>query len=353
MIKMANAQEKPEQSRHISLVTGATCALGVAVVKKLVARGDEVRAIIRDSPETNPEWKYLPSGVKPYVANLADVNGENSSVLQDACRDVDEIFHFASISQSRSNKFSQVVQINVLGTENLMSAYLEANKDSTKPLHIIYSSSTAVYGYKRGLDPITEASKTAPANPYGESKLLGEQVIRMLAQTNAKVHYTILRIGVIYGPGYAHNFNHMFKNLATGDGKVVGKGTNHLTLIHIDDVVDAIMLCSQKGGDNQIFNLTDGIDYTQKQLLEKAAGFLKIQMPKEGAADMLVKLLGANRDLNKSQFQFITSDRIVNIDKIQKATGFKPKRSIDVEGKLLVDEFLKRHKIVGEQQVKT
>ena len=93
------------QNRRISLVTGATSTLGVEVVKRLVTRGDEVRVIIRQRPEHNPEWKRLPPGVKPYVADLSTPAADSVKALQEACAGVNNIFHFASANRPTTRKF--------------------------------------------------------------------------------------------------------------------------------------------------------------------------------------------------------------------------------------------------------
>ena len=47
-------ERKTHSHRHISLVTGATSTLGIEAVRRLVARGDEVRVVIRQQPEHDP-----------------------------------------------------------------------------------------------------------------------------------------------------------------------------------------------------------------------------------------------------------------------------------------------------------
>ena len=108
-------------------------------------------------------------------------------------------------------------------------------------MHILYSSSTAVYGYNRAGETLTEESKTAPVTPYGESKLMGEHVIKAFASANKRVRYTIFRIGIIYGEGYDMGFNRVFRMLREGRMKVIGDGSNHLCMINVSDAADAMI----------------------------------------------------------------------------------------------------------------
>jgi len=217
---------------------------------------------------------------------------------------------------------------------------------------VIYSSSTAVYGYQRGGEVITEESKPLPANHYGESKLMGEQVIKAFAAANDRIKYTILRIAVIYGPGYSSPFDRVFDMLMQGKMRTIGSGDNRLSLVHLDDVVDAIMDCSEsKKSQNKLYNLSDGERYTQKGLLAKAAKMLGTEYPKAGTDNVFTKLLAVGGSFNKSQMQFLTSDRIICTAKIRGELGIVPKRSIDVEGKAMADEFMKQHRMTVRGKV--
>ncbi len=340
--------EAKTHSRHVSLVTGATSSLGIEVVRRLVKRGDEVRVIIRQQPEHSSEWKRLPPGVKPYVADLSVQSPEASKVLREACTGVDQIFHFASANRPTTRKFSKYVEINVIGTESLLRAFIEANPGESQ-VHVLYSSSTAVYGYNRVGETLTEDSRTAPVTPYGESKLMGEHVIKAFATANKRVKFTIFRIGIIYGDGYDDAFNKVFRMLKEGRMKVIGDGSNHLCLINANDAADAILMCSENPkSDNKIYNLTDGVKYTQKELIHLASKLLGVGIPKGSISRLLVKMMTVGRSFDDAQLQFLLSDRIVSIDRLKSDLGFKPKCSIEVEGKNMVAAFLKSH---GEHQI--
>lgn len=334
-------QRKTHSRGHVSLVTGATSSLGVEVVRRLVARGDEVRVIIRQHPEHNPEWKRLPSGAKPYVADMSVPAGETGRALREACTGVDQIFHFASADRVKTSKFSKFVEINVIGTENLLRAFIEANPGESE-VHIIYSSSSAVYGYSRPGETLTEESKTAPVTPYGESKLMGEHVIKAFAAANKRVRYTILRIGIMYGEGYDMGFNRVFRMLSEGRMRVIGDGSNHLCLINARDAADAMILCSEeKKSLNKTYNLTDGVKYTQKELIGLAAKFLGAPAPKAKINKFLVRMMTLGRSFDDSELQFLLSDRVMSIDRIKSELGFRPRSRIDVEGKQMVNTYLK------------
>ena len=77
-------------------------------------------------------------------------------------------------------------EINVVGTLRLMEAAVLSGVTQ-----LIYSSTAAVYGTAPER-PITEEDNTDPANPYGESKLAAEWIVRRMAEANGMT-WTALR----------------------------------------------------------------------------------------------------------------------------------------------------------------
>jgi len=244
-VDMMPRKNRMDGKGKIVLVTGATSGMGRLLVKRLLESGYEVRVILRKSPSEHPEWMDLPKGVRVYVADIALTDRETVKELERASKDVSILFHLAAVTYNyRSNYGERVntnvmIETNVVGTENILQAYSEANK--TGRLRLLFASSTAVYGSKRAGETLTEESDPSPNNSYGESKYMAEQVIKAFASANPRLKYTIMRIGVIYGKGYERNFMKVFKLLKEGRLVYVGKGNNHLPLVNVQDVVDGFI----------------------------------------------------------------------------------------------------------------
>ncbi len=337
------------KENKVALVTGATSGLGIALVNRLSIEGWEIRAVIRSKPEDNPEWRKLPLGVKPYVCDLALSDDATIKSMREACKGVNTIFHFASVPQTGRHKLDSYINTNVIGTENLLRAWIDANKEEQRFVHIIYASSTAVYGHHRKGEIVTEESMTKPDGAYGESKLMTEQVIEAFAEANKQLSYTIFRMSVIYGHGYEYSFNLVFKMLKEGRMKILGNGKNHLTLIGVDDIVDAILIALQKQqGVNNIFNITDGSTYTQSELIGIAAKMLKVPTPTSKISALVVKIMAKARGIDQAQIRFLLSDRIVSIDKARRELGFAPKHTIEGDGAIMVKEFERNYRGISE-----
>lgn len=337
------------RENKVALVTGATSGLGIALVNRLSLEGWEIRAVIRNKPEDNPEWRKLPLGVKPYVCDLSLSDDATIKSLREACKGVNAIFHFASVPQMGRHKLDSYINTNVIGTENILRAWVDSNKEDSNSVHVIYASSTAVYGHHRKSEILTEESVTKPDGPYGESKLMTEQVIAAFADANKRVSYTIFRMSVIYGPGYEYSFNLIFKMLKEGKMKILGDGKNHLTLISVDDIVDVVMISLQKQqGINNIFNITDGSTHTQSELMGMAAKMLNVPPPSSKVNAFVVKIMAKAKGIDQAQIRFLLSNRIISIDKAHKELGFAPKHTIDGDGAIMAKEFERSYRGISE-----
>lgn len=347
---MPKTTEQKRASREAVLVTGATSGMGRLLVQRLLDGKYEVRVILRKNPNENPEWRALPGGVKVYVTDISSTSEQSRKVMLDACKGVSTVFHLAAATRNYRGIYGSkekidtnlMINTNVIGTENILQAFADANPEGK--LRFIYSSSVTVYGYKRTGETLNEESEPKPHSAYSESKYMAEQVIKAFAAANKRIEYTILRIGVMYGNGYDESFMHIFRLIKERKLRLVGGGNNHLTLINVEDVVKMLMKAMESGkSTNKIYNLTDGVAYTQKELFRLAAKLLQAEEPTKNIHPILARIGARTRGLDEEQFNFLVSDRIIGIDSIKKDLAFKPSVSIEVAGKALAKEFLKRY----------
>ena len=70
-----------------------------------------------------------------------------------------------------------------------------------------------------------------------------------------------------------------------------------------------------------------------------AAKFLGVGAPKARISRFLVKMMTVGRSFDDAQLQFLLSDRVVSIDRIKSEIGFRPKCSMEVEGKKMVERL--------------
>lgn len=324
----------------VTLVTGATSMLGRKVAERLVKNGGTVRAVVKETPRASDEWHMLPPGIVPYVADITLKDESQKDVLLQACEGVTDIFHIAGATYNYRNTYDQLIDVNVVGTENVLRAWLDANPAPAKG-RFVFTSSVSVYGYDRDGDTLDEKSEPKPASPYSSSKLMAERVIESWCAANPRLSYSIARLGTLYGPGYESSFFKVFDLVKQGKIEYYGRGAGHLTLVHVDDAVEALIKMRDHGekGANQTYNVTDGTAYTEKDLFDYVVRFLGAKPIKNEVHPLLAKLRAHKYNIEKDEYEFLTSDRIVSIDKARKELGYKPTRSIEREGKELVEEF--------------
>ena len=328
------------------LVTGATSHLGIAIVKRLVERGYDVRVTIMDATSRANDWKMLPPGVKPYVIDLTLKTDEDKAALNEACRGVDILYHLAGATFNFNHSYERLINTNVIGTENLINTYITVNGGRrARKLRFVFTSSISVYGYNRRGETLNEDSVAKPVSNYSRSKLMAEQVIKAYADTDPNLSFTTLRLSTLYGDGYTESFFKVFRMVKEGKMRYLGDGRNHLTLLHIDDAAEAIIACGESPeAANKVYNLTDGNPYTLKFLIEKVAELLHVPPPSKNINKMVARIGRGIMGINYDEFEFLTSDRVVSIERLKEEVGFTPRIKIEEGSQEMISIFLSRNR---------
>ncbi len=329
-------------------MTGATSGLGLRLCRKLAQRGYGVRAIVNPRHQGPDIASALPKAVMQYRADLTLPGSGDERALREACDGAALVFHAAGATFNHRFTRDQFMDINVHGTENLMRALAESSAASGREARLVYTSSVTVYGYKRPGEVITEGSKTDPRSDYSKSKLMAEGVVKSYSVRYSRLCYTILRLGTIYGPGYESSFFKVFRMIKEGRMRYVGKPTNHLTLVHVDDAAGAeIAAAESAAARNRVYNMTDGQAHTERELFELAASRLGVEPPEKAVNPKIARAMGPITGVNSDELDFLASDRVVDASLISREVGFAASRRIDVEGEAMLKEFIGANKSVN------
>ncbi|WP_263118170.1 UDP-glucose 4-epimerase GalE [Cellulomonas sp. RIT-PI-Y] len=172
------------------MVTGGAGYIGSHVVRAFQEVG--IPTVVLDDLSSGHE-EFVPAGVPLVRGSVLD-----TALVADTLRGhrVTGVVHlagfkYAGVSVQRP---LHTYEQNVTGTAHLLAAMAEA--DVTR---IVFSSSAAVYGTP-DVDLVTEDTPTAPESPYGESKLIGEWLLRDQAAAT-ELHHTSLRYFNVVGSG--------------------------------------------------------------------------------------------------------------------------------------------------------
>ncbi len=332
--KMVNSPK--QKSSKVALLTGATSTLGHEIAHLLINEGYLVRALIRDDPDNINIIKEIPAGVIPYTVDITIPNDKHKTELINACTGVDFVFHAAAAVYRENNSFDTIMDVNVVGTENLLTAIVEANPQK-KDVHFIFASSMGVYGHKSNNSVLTEESQVNPDTPYGKSKYIAEQVIKSFTDVHKNIHYTIFRMGTLYGKGYEKpSFYKVFMMIKSGKMRYIGNELNHLTLLNVMDAANAFVISAKtEKSHNKIYIITDGVAHTQKELFTLAAKYMNVAAPNGTISSIVAKVFGRSK-INKDEMDFLMSNRVVSIKKVSSELGFVPKAKIEVEGVAMI-----------------
>ncbi len=260
------------------LITGGAGYIGATAVRLLLKHGHEVTALDNLS---QGHREAVPEKARFVIADLSD-----RETLSDLFREskFDAVMHFAALALvGDSMKFPErYFRSNVTNSLNLLEC-CAANSVS----RFVFSSTAAVFG-----DPqtplIVESAPKAPLNPYGESKLQVEAMLRWFQQIHG-VRYAVLRYfnvaGAWDGHGEHHDpESHLIPNVlqvAMGKRASVSlfgmdyptpDGTCVRDYVHIYDLAVAHMLVMDALKDHEAlaYNLGNGNGFSVRQVITAA-----------------------------------------------------------------------------------
>ena len=263
------------------MVTGGAGYIGSHAVQGLLQKGYEV--VVVDNLETG-HIESIPSNVAFYKGDLRDVDFLNGVFEQE---NIDAVIHFAAhslVGESVVNPL-KYFHNNTYGMMVLLEVMKQHNVDK-----IVFSSTAATYGEPTNI-PITEDEVTSPTNPYGESKLMMEKMMRW-ADAAYNIRFVSLRYFNVAGAsldgsiGEDHTIEtHLIPLVLQtalgkrqhitifGDDYQTEDGTCIRDYIHVVDLVEAHILALEylnKGNESDIFNLGSATGYSVKQIIDVA-----------------------------------------------------------------------------------
>lgn len=322
-----------------ALVTGGTGFIGSHLVEALLKRGEEVRCLVRNRNDL--KWlKNLP---------IETIQGDckDKSSLLEAVRGMDQVFHLAGLTRALNEAI--YMEVNALGTENLIHACLEKNPHLTK---FIYLSSQAAAGPCQDGGKKRESDQCQPVSPYGRSKRRGEEYC---LEHVGQIPLVILRPSAVYGPR-DRDVYFFFKVLKKGLKPHFLKEEQHISLCYVEDLVQALLLSSDSNdATGEIFFISDGHDYRLDQigdLFEENMGIhaRPIYIPGwliSGVASFseLISKFTQNPPLiNAGKVEeMIQKNWLCDISKAKDILGFKPRFSLAEGIKITYEWYLKEN----------
>jgi nucleoside-diphosphate-sugar epimerase len=219
--------------------------------------------------------------------------------------------------------------VNVEGTRRMLEASVKAGVR-----RFVHGSTIGVYGIPTVAE-IDERTATNPENIYGVTKLAGE---RLVLEYGAKLPITVIRISETYGPGDRRLLK-LFRAIRKGKFFLIGKCDNIHQPIHVDDLVDVLLLAAvSPAAVGQVF-VAPGVEkLTTEQMCRAIAAACNVTLPKWrvpitpflASAVVLEKTLrplGIQPPLHTRRLDFFRKSFSFSANKIGTVLGFKPKRT--------------------------
>jgi nucleoside-diphosphate-sugar epimerase len=306
------------------LVTGATGALGPALVTHLLADGHQVRVVSR---------RPLPPGLLP--ASVEAVVGEldHPETLARALTQVGLVCHLAAllhIPDPAPALQSEYQRVNVDLTHALVEAARAAGVQ-----RLVFFSTIAVYGPSSGR-VLSEETSPHPDTAYGQTKLAAEALVLNARRLDGHPLGTVLRPGAVYGARMKGNYRRLVQALARGRFLPVGDGRNRRTLVHDGDVAQAARLAMRHpAAAGRVYNVSDGHFHTMRDILAAMCSALGRPTPSLSIpvgpvrfvlarVEAAARLAGRRSPVGRATLDKYTEDVAVDSRRIRVELGFVP-----------------------------
>jgi len=229
------------------LITGINGFIGNALRKSLIEAGYDVWGIDKSSGSND---QIIPLDLLNYseIVNVSSKLPTFSTIILTAA-----IAHNKSVFDNKS-----IYKINVKILENTLTCF------ANSATHIIFLSSTSVYGEDKRYGLVDIADKLRPSSFYAFSKVIGEDMIN-----DVILNCDILRLAPVYDEMHLTDvqkriffpFSHKFK--------MILKPTPYYSFCSVKNVITATLYILEKGpSGKQIYNLSDDLPYSQNSIAQ-------------------------------------------------------------------------------------
>jgi dihydroflavonol-4-reductase len=306
------------------LVTGANGFTGSHLVKALEQQGDSVVALVRKTSDLSRL-----ANVKVQLA-YGDICDRPS--LQAAMQGVDRVFHTAAYVELGLVDAARMERINVEGTRNVLEAAQAAGVQK-----LVYCSTIGVYGDTQGrvIDETFERQQKDFSSAYDSTKYEAQRLVDQFAAAGLPV-VSVMPSG-IFGADDPH-FGPVIDTFLKGKLKVWAGGDRITGIVHVDDLVSAMLLAAEKAPSGAHYIISTG-DLSTRDMFQFLSQETGIAPPREvpepvvrivgNILDPIGRLLSWQPPISRERVHYVY-DRCVRVsgDKARRELGLDP-RSVE------------------------
>ena len=302
-----------------ALVTGANGFTGSHLVKALEKRGDQVVGLVRKSSNLA---RLDDTQIQLVYGDITDRN-----VLRQAMQEVDTVFHTAAYVELGLVDEQQMERVNVDGTQTVLEIAKETGVSK-----IVYCSTIGVYGDTQGRVVNETFSRTQEdfSSAYDRTKYQAQKLVDKFAADGLPI-VSIMPSGIL-GVDDPH-FGPVFKLFLKGWLKLWLGGDRMTGIVHVDDLVNAMILAAERGQSGEHYIISAG-DLPTREMFEIISQETDINVPTEvpqpivrfvgNLLDPIGKLLNWNPPIGRERVHYLY-ERCVRVDatKARKELGWK------------------------------
>ena len=304
------------------LLTGATGFIGGRLLHSLLEDGFHVRALVRDTARLPKDDR-----LEPLLGDLCD-----PSTLDGIEQGIDGAIHCASILGKWGTPESEIEQVNVQGTINLLDR-LE-RQPATRLLHL---SAGGVTGPVEA-HSVDESYDCKPATAYERTKLTAEQEV-LRRQAAGKIQGVVARPTFTYGPGDPHKIA-LFRAVKRGRYAFIDSGHSVNHPVFIDDLVRGLLLAYERGRPGEIYIIGGSRPITKRELVDAIADKLGVRrpgisLPRWVAAfaafqlELMARFIPFEPILTRSRVMMMADNFGYTIDKARSELGYEPQVELE------------------------
>ena len=289
------------------LITGATGFIGQRLVKA-----------------TDSKIKIL-SRKKQHDFETIVCDFEKGSIPSNTLDGIDAVFHLAGFAHDirDASKIADLYyEVNVSATVQLANL---AVKSGVK-MFVFVSSVKA-----GGSPPIgicaNEKDQRNAEDVYGRTKREAELKLLEIGQVSG-MHVSIIRPSLVYGPDVKGNLQLMLSGIGKGWFPPLPETGNRRSMIHVDDLVRAILLVAEdKRANGEIFIATDGTPHSSRYIYNAMCSALDKSIPKWSVPKILFDMASLVNPRIKYKLNKLLGDECYSSAKLE-ALGFKAKKTL-------------------------
>ena len=288
-------------------ITGASGFIGRKLVSAIDTKKNTLRVLSRSNL----------TSIETVVCDLRLGN-----IPDEALKGVDTVFHLAGIAHDSTKQDDQYIKVNVRATEKL--AELAAISGVRR---FVFLSSVKAGGSLLKDLSITESDQSEPEGIYGKTKREAELKLLEIGRQSG-MHVSVVRSSLVYGPSMKGNLGMMFLGIEKGWFPSLPKVANRRSMVHVDDLVKAILLVAKDDRTNgEIFIVTDGVPHSSREIYEIMCELLGRSIPKWYVPKFIFNFVAFFSLSLMQKVNKLFEDDYYSSKKIQ-SIGFKPQRSL-------------------------